>query len=84
MGIPFKEARQIKDVTQRQIERDTDIEQATLSRGERGFPFSPKTAEKLAIYFGFPWEEKHFLYPDRYMTPEEKAERDSKVEAKAS
>jgi len=91
--IPFKEARNQKSVSQREIERSTadpdtlpkGIDQATLSRGERGIPFSRETAAVLAKYFGFPWDEKHFLYPERYMTPEEIAERDGKeVEAKAS
>jgi len=91
--IPFKEARSQKGVTQREIERATadpetlpkGIDQATLSRGERGVAFSRETAAVLARYFGFPWDEKHFLYPERHMTAEELAERDGKeVEAKAS
>lgn len=53
-------------MTQRQIERDTGINQATLSRGDKGEAFSRESAETLARYFGFPWEERHFLYPDRY------------------
>lgn len=91
--IPFKEARLQKRVSQREIERATTdpetlpkgVDQATLSRGERGVPFSREMAAVLAQYFGFPWDEKHFLYPERFMTAEELAERDGReVEAKAS
>jgi transcriptional regulator with XRE-family HTH domain len=66
--VPLKQARLAKGISQRELGKLLNIQQATLSRAEQlGRPVTPQQAEDLARFFGFPWTEMHFLYPERYM-----------------
>lgn len=64
--VPLKLARIQAGISQKKLGELTGIQQATISKAELGKGVTPEQAEKLARYFGFPWEERHFLYPDRY------------------
>lgn len=69
--VPLRMAREARGISQKALERETGIHQATISRAELGRPVTPKQAETLVKFFGSPWEEKHFLYPHRYNVPQE-------------
>ena len=68
--VPLRIAREAKGLSQKALERETGIQQATLSRAELGKGVTPEQAATLVRFFGFPWEERHFLYPERYVDME--------------
>lgn len=72
---PLRKAREKLGISQRELAARTNIHQTTISKAELGNGMTRKQAEILARFFGFPWEEKHFLYPERYieLNPEEAA-----------
>lgn len=66
--MPLKAARISRKLSQRKLGLATNIDQAVIFRSEKDCkPMSPPNAQKLARFFGFPWTEMHFLYPDRYL-----------------
>lgn len=69
--VPLRIAREKLGISQKALQKRTGIQQATLSRAELGKSVTPEQAETLARFFGHPWDEKHFLYPSRYITPVE-------------
>lgn len=65
--MPLKTAREARNISQRKLATAVKIHQTVISRAEKNCePFSPENAEKLARFFGYPWTEMHFLYPERY------------------
>lgn len=72
--MPLKSARKSRALSQRKLGKAVDIDQSVISRAEKNFEaVSSKDAEKLARFFGYPWTEMHFLYPERYRDIEEAA-----------
>jgi transcriptional regulator with XRE-family HTH domain len=66
--MPLKAARISRKLSQRKLGVGANIDQAVIFRAERDCkPVTPQTAQKLARFFGHPWTEMHFLYPDRYL-----------------
>jgi len=66
--MPLIAARKSRGLSQRKLGTATNIDQAVIFRAEKDCkPVSPQNAQKLARFFGFPWTEMHFLYPDRYL-----------------
>jgi transcriptional regulator with XRE-family HTH domain len=65
--FPIEKARRERNLSQGELARQTGVHQATISRAELGLaPVSRESAAVLAKFFGFPWDERHFLYPERY------------------
>lgn len=65
--VPLRVAREARGISQKTLGKEIGIQQATISRAELGKGgFTREQAEKLARFFGFPWDERHFLYPERY------------------
>lgn len=64
--VPLRTARESRGISQKTLGKQTGIQQATLSRAELGQGVTRQQAETLARFFGFPWDERHFLYPERY------------------
>lgn len=65
--MPLRTARISRKLSQKKLGKALKIQQAVISRAEKDFkPVTPENAEKLAHFFGFPWTEMHFLYPERY------------------
>lgn len=66
--MPLIAARKSRGLSQRKLGTATNIDQAVIFRAEKDCkPVSPPNAQKLARFFGHPWTEMHFLYPDRYL-----------------
>lgn len=66
--MPLIAARKSRGLSQRKLGTATKIDQAVIFRAEKDCkPVSPQNAQKLARFFGHPWTEMHFLYPDRYL-----------------
>lgn len=64
--VPLRFARESKGYSQRELGEKVGMDQAAISRAETGRGVTPEQAAQLVREFGFPWDERHFLYPERY------------------
>ena len=69
--VPLRTARKLRGISQRELAKSTGIQQASISLAELGKGVSKESAAVLARFFGHPWDERHFLYPERYEVPVE-------------
>lgn len=64
---PLRKMREFHGLSQQDVERLTGVQQATISRAERGYPIYRTPAEALVKFFGFPLNELHLIYPERFL-----------------
>jgi transcriptional regulator with XRE-family HTH domain len=67
----LEQARKARGLSQQALADASGVAQATICRAEKGIPMSRDAAASMAKYLGHPFEEKHFIYPERYIVPEE-------------
>jgi transcriptional regulator with XRE-family HTH domain len=59
-------------LSQIDLAKQTNLNQSTISRAECGGPMRLKSAKVLARFFGTPYDEIHFMFPERFTeTPSE-------------
>lgn len=71
----LEQARKARGVSQRGLADIIGVNQATICRAEKGMPVGRDVATALVQYFGHPYEEKYFIYPERYTVPEQTPEQ---------
>lgn len=64
---PLEKARRARGMSQTELAKLTNLNQSTISRAECGGPMNRKSAKVLAQFFGMPYDEMHFVFPERFM-----------------
>lgn len=67
----LEKARKARGLSQTALAIATGLDKATISRAERLLPMSRDAAAAVVKYLGYPFDERHFIYPERYVVPEE-------------
>lgn len=71
----LEQARKARGLSQQALADASGVGQATICRAEKGAPMSRDAAASMAKFLGHPYEEKYFIYPERYIVPAENTEQ---------